>query len=121
VVIDGAPPWAEDTWRRIRIGEATLDLPIAMPRCAVPCVDQETGARAKEPARILRAVRWTDQPAGLPDELRDTMGPQVYFGVGAVAGPEGARIRVGDRVEVLEVGEPVLPPPAAVTDGGGGR
>lgn len=55
VVIDGGPPWVEDTWigRRIRIGEVTFRVPKPCARCVVTTTDQETGERGREPLLTL--------------------------------------------------------------------
>jgi uncharacterized protein len=53
VVVDGTAPWAEDGWRRVRIGE--VDFRVAKPcgRCVVTTVDQATAERDREPLRAL--------------------------------------------------------------------
>ncbi|MEA3056872.1 MAG: uncharacterized protein QOD30_2304 [Actinomycetota bacterium] len=108
VIVDGAEPWAEDTWRRIRIGDATLDVGLPWPRCAVPQVDQETGDRHREPALVLKARRWCTRAGELPELLRPVLEGNALFGVTAAATPAGVRIAVGDDVEVLETGPAVL-------------
>jgi uncharacterized protein len=53
VVIDGTEAWAEDDWRRVRIGEVTFRVPKPCGRCVVTTTDQATGERGKEPLRTL--------------------------------------------------------------------
>jgi uncharacterized protein YcbX len=53
LVIDGTAPWAEDDWRRVRIGEVVFRVPKPCGRCVVTTTDQATGARGKEPLRTL--------------------------------------------------------------------
>lgn len=108
VVVDGAEPWAEDTWRTLRVGAATVRCVMPWPRCAVPQVDQDTGARRKEPAVVLKAHRWC---AELPDAspLEQMMLPgNALFGMAASIEPVGVEIAVGDVVEVLSTGEPLI-------------
>ena len=45
LVVHGAPPWEEDTWRRIRIGTATFRVAKPCDRCLVTTIDQHTGTR----------------------------------------------------------------------------
>jgi uncharacterized protein YcbX len=88
LVIEGAPPWAEDNWHRIRIGAAVFRVPKPCDRCIIPTIDQETGSRPdpEEPLRTLKTFR------------RDSSG-RVLFGMNLVPEVCGA-VRVGDAVEV---------------------
>jgi uncharacterized protein len=91
VVITGAAPWAEDRWRRIRIGEVVFRVAKPCARCVVTTVDQITGERPdkSEPLRTLGRMR---RAAG-----------GVMFGQNLIPdGPGG--IAVGDSVEILEAG-----------------
>ncbi len=94
LVIEGASAWEEDRWRRIRIGEVTFLVAKASDRCIVTTIDQETGERPDktEPLRTLGRYR------------RDLRGG-VMFGQNLVPEDLGV-LRVGDLVEVLEVGAP---------------
>ena len=108
VAIDGAEPWAEDTWRTVRVGAATVTCVMPWPRCAVPQVDQVDGRRHKEPAVVLKAHRWcVDVPNGTPLEKMMLPG-NALFGMASSIEPVGAEIAVGDEVEVLATKEPLL-------------
>lgn len=52
---------AEDSWQRIRIGEAVFDLPKLCDRCSIPNVDLKTGERTKEPTKTLSTYRYWDK------------------------------------------------------------
>ena len=93
LVIDGAPAWAEDTWRRLRIGGLILRIVKGCSRCAIPTLDPLTGEQpdGNEPLQTLASFR------------RDARG--IMFGQNAIADAPG-RLRVGDSVEVLEAGAP---------------
>ncbi len=98
VVLSGAPAWAEDDWRRFRIGEATFRAVKACERCVMTTVDPETAERGREPlATLARTRRW---------------GGKTWFGVNLIpdvtdpTGAEAPRIAVGDEVEVLEAVPP---------------
>jgi uncharacterized protein YcbX len=57
LVVSGTEPYAEDTWKEIRIG--TMHLRIVKPcaRCLMTTVDQEKGQFGKEPLRTLATYR----------------------------------------------------------------
>ena len=91
IEISGAPAWAEDCWRRIRIGEVVFRLPKPCSRCLVTTVDQESGQRPdrQEPLRTLARFHRTEDGA--------------MFGQNMI--PESlGRIAVGDSVTVLDAG-----------------
>ena len=57
IVIDGGAPWEEDTWKSLRIGDATIRLPKPCERCTVITVDPTTGESGKEPLKTLATYR----------------------------------------------------------------
>ncbi|SFH19758.1 MOSC domain-containing protein [Modicisalibacter xianhensis] len=90
LVVTGTQPYAEDGWKRIRIGEVEFLVDAPCSRCAMITVDPTTGqfqARG-EPLRTLASYR------------RGAKG-KVYFGQNLVALNEG-RLDLGATVEVLE-------------------
>jgi hypothetical protein len=92
LVIGSDAPWAEDRWRRIKIGAVEIDLVKPSDRCVVTTTDQTTGARmGKEPLAALARLRRSTDP-----RING-----VLFGVNAVPRVLGA-IRVGDPVAVLD-------------------
>jgi uncharacterized protein YcbX len=87
IVVQGAAPWAEDTWRRIRLGDLAVRVAKPCSRCVVTTTDQETGVRGAEPLRTLAGFR--------------RVGNEVMFAQNAV--PDGpGTIAVGDPVTLLE-------------------
>jgi len=94
IVIKGAAPYAEDTWKRIRVGEVEIDVVKPCSRCAITTVDIQTGKRGKEPLATLAKHRLYEN--------------ETWFGQNAVHRSLGS-IRIGDSVEVLETG-PASPP-----------
>lgn len=97
VVVDGSPAWAEDGWRRLRIGAAQFRVVKGCDRCVMTLIDPDTAAKSKEPLRTLaRHRRWDGV---------------TWFGVHLVPDTPGAEIRVGDEVEVLESVEAPDGPP----------
>ena len=89
VVISGLPPWSEDRWRRIRIGDMVFRAPKPSTRCVVVTRDQRTG-ESPQPGEPLRTLgRLNRHPAG------------IVFGANLLPDAPG-RLAVGDPVEVLE-------------------
>jgi uncharacterized protein YcbX/ferredoxin-NADP reductase len=95
LVIEGSEPFAEDGWRRIRVGEIELLNADGCGRCEFTTIDPETGERHPlgEPVTTLETFRRTDTG--------------IYFGMNAVPLNEGV-LRVGDPVEVLETRRPLF-------------
>ncbi|MFI8461404.1 MOSC domain-containing protein [Kitasatospora sp. NPDC085464] len=98
VVVTGSAPWAEDGWRRIRIGGLTFKVVKPCGRCVITTTDQETGERrGKEPLRTLARHHRLLRKAAFGQNLI----PERPVGVeGDVLGA----LSVGDEVEVLEDG-----------------
>lgn len=86
VVVDGTAPWAEDAWRRVRIGEVTFRAVKPCARCVVTTTDQRTAERGKEPLRTLARHHRIDGKA--------------VFGRNLIPEHRGT-VRVGDPVEIL--------------------
>jgi len=87
LVVRDLEPYAEDSWRKIRVGEVELDVVKACGRCVTTTVDQLTGVAGSEPLATLASYR------------KD--GNKVPFGQNCVHLSLGS-IRAGDPVEVLE-------------------
>ena len=92
LVVEGCQPFEEDRWRRLRVGGAVLRLVKPCVRCVATTVEQETAEAGHEPLRTLATFRRWE-------------GGGVIFGQNAVV-EVGSRVRVGDPVEVLDLGEP---------------
>jgi uncharacterized protein YcbX len=96
LVIDGLQPYAEDTLRRIRIGDVVLDYMGPCERCGITLIAPGTDRRGVEPLKTLRSYRFH------PDRLESGLLFGAYFqprGVGEV--------RCGSRVEIEQVGDPL--------------
>jgi uncharacterized protein len=87
IVVHGTLPYAEDTWREIRIGQMIFRIVKSCARCEIPTTDQDTATRGKEPLRTLATYR---------QAIRGVM-----FGQNLLHENEGT-IRVGDTVEIVE-------------------
>ncbi len=89
LVVAGSEAFAEDGWKRIRIGETVFHLVKPCARCVTTTVDQTAGVKTvKEPLVTLSAYR--------------NVNGRVLFGQNLIAANPGGVVRVGDSVEVLE-------------------
>jgi uncharacterized protein YcbX len=95
IVVAGAAAWAEDGWKRVRIGSGsqvhgvmTFEAVKPCGRCIITTTDQETGKRGVEPIPTLKKFR------------KSSDGAKVLFGQNLTHGSGGC-VRVGDVVEVV--------------------
>lgn len=86
IVVNNSDPFAEDRWKRIRIGTMLFYVVKPCSRCITTTVDQETGIQGKEPLATLSRYR---KVAG-----------NVLFGQNIIPENVGT-ITVGDRVEII--------------------
>lgn len=87
LVVKGCEPFAEDTWKRIRIGDVEMAIVKPCPRCVVTTIDKETLAKNKEPLKTLSGYRNHELGA--------------IFGMNTIPLNEG-KIETGMKVEILE-------------------
>lgn len=87
LVISGATPFAEDSWRRIRVGGTVLKIVKPCARCVLTTIDPDTAVRTKEPLVSLARHR--------------TIGGKLMFAMNAIPEAPYGVIRLGDQVEVL--------------------
>ncbi|MGH3824451.1 MAG: MOSC domain-containing protein [Pseudonocardiaceae bacterium] len=88
LVVAGAPAWAEDGWRVLRIGAARLRVGKACDRCVLTTIDPVTARKGKEPiATLARHRRWDGT---------------TWFAINLIPDTPGATVHVGDEVEVLQ-------------------
>lgn len=87
LVVKGCEPFAEDTWKRIRIGGVEMALVKPCARCVVTTIDKETLVKSKEPLKTLGNFR------------QHKLG--AIFGVNVIPLDEG-RLEVGMSVEVIQ-------------------
>jgi uncharacterized protein len=87
IVVAGATPHAEDSWKVVRLGDVLIDVVKPCARCAITTVDVASGIAGKEPLRTLSTYR--------------KVGNDVRFGQNAVHRSLGV-LRVGDPVLVAD-------------------
>lgn len=100
VLTGDEPAWAEDDWRRIRVGDVTFRAVKGCARCVMTTFDPETGERGHEPTRTLARLRRYDGGVWFGVNLVPDV-PAPFPGASSPGAP-APDIRLGDEVEVLE-------------------
>ena len=116
IYITGPEAYAEDHWKRVKIGGHEYHVSCRTTRCKLPNVNQDTGivdqgvkgskceaqgnnagleVREAEPEAAMRKTRRIDEGA----KLKSCMGMMM------VPATEHGSIRVGDTIELLATGE----------------
>lgn len=91
-VVSGSAAFAEDTWKRIRIGDTIFHVVKPCARCVITTTDQVTGARiSNEPLKTLATFR--TRKIGKKSK--------ILFGQNLIAETPGAHIAVGDAVAAI--------------------
>ncbi len=102
IVVSGSEAFAEDRWKKIRIGETVFRSTKPCARCVITTIEQTKGEfDGKEPLKTLATYR---KAADLfPNELEalDLDKNYVLFGQNLVAENFGGKIKVGDEIEIL--------------------
>jgi len=87
LVISGADAFAEDHWKKIRIGDITFNIVKPCSRCVIPSIDPETAKKSAEPVKALASYRMREN--------------KIFFGQNVIAQDLG-KLEVGMAVEVIE-------------------
>ena len=92
-VVSGADSFAEDGWRKIKIGSVIFHIVKPCARCVMTTIDQITGEKqGVEPLKTLATFR-------IP---KRSVKRKILFGQNLIADEAGGTIKVGDKIEVLE-------------------
>lgn len=93
LIVSGAKAFAEDGWKKIRVGAAVFHVVKACGRCVLTTIDQTSGEkRGAEPLKTLANYR-------IPQR---SVKKRILFGQYLIAETIGETLKVGDRVEVIE-------------------
>ena len=87
LVVTGNKAFAEDQWKRMRIGNIEFELVKPCSRCTIPSIDPLTAAKTAEPVKTLASYR-----------LREN---KIFFGQNLIARGSGL-LELGMPVEILE-------------------
>lgn len=92
-VVSGSEPFAEDNWKKIKIGETIFHVVKPCGRCVITTIDQEKGASGGvEPLKTLARYR-------IP---KRSVKKKILFGQNLIAENAGGILKVGDEIEVIE-------------------
>lgn len=103
IVVAGSEAYAEDDWKRIRVGDAEFRSTKPCARCVMTTVDQDRGEfDGKDPLKTLVSYRMAQNV--IPDRyasfgMNETA---VLFGQNLVGETVGSSIGVGDEVEIID-------------------
>lgn len=93
LVVAESEGFAEDSWKKIKIGETIFHVVKPCARCVMTTIEQTTGEKdGKEPLKTLASFR-------IP---KRSIKKKILFGQNLIAEKAGAILRVGDKIEVLE-------------------
>lgn len=88
LVVAGAPAWAEDGWRVVRVGAVSFRVVKACDRCVFTTIDPDTASKGKEPLTTLaRFRRWDGK---------------TWFAINLIPDSPGATLHLGDQIEIVE-------------------
>ena len=87
LVVKGCEKFAEDNWKKIRIGEIEFRIVKPCSRCVIPSINIETAEKEEEPTKTLVSYRKRDN--------------KIFFGQNVIASTTG-EIQLGMPVEVIE-------------------
>jgi len=87
LVIAGTEPFAEDNWKKIRIGDNTFNLVKPCSRCSIPSINPDTAQQTAEVVKTLAGYRMQDN--------------KIFFGQNVIA-DGSAELEVGMEVEILK-------------------
>jgi uncharacterized protein YcbX len=103
LVVADSEAFAEDGWKRIRIGEGEFRSTKPCERCVMTTIDQAKGEKTgKEPLRTLASYRMARDVIPAQYESMGVGETAVLFGQNLVPENPGATVRPGDQVSVIE-------------------
>ncbi|GAB3165657.1 MOSC domain-containing protein [Telluribacter humicola] len=86
LVVTGAAPFAEDSWKDIQVGALSFQLVKPCARCVLTTVDPETAQTGPEPLKTLATYRKRNN--------------KIYFGQNLLTHTTG-QIAVGDPIQII--------------------
>ncbi len=96
-VVSDSEAFAEDSWKKIRIGETVFHGVKPCARCVITTIEQTTGEKqGVEPLKTLASFR-------IP---KRSVKKKILFGQNLIVENAGDILRVGDKIEILETKNP---------------
>jgi len=94
LVVKDSEAFAEDDWKKIKIGECVFHIVKPCARCVITTIDQAGGVKTGvEPLKTLATYR-------IP---KRSIKKKILFGQNLIAENVGANLNVGDEIEVIEM------------------
>jgi uncharacterized protein len=94
LVVKDSAAFAEDDWKKVKIGDCIFHLVKPCARCVMTTIDQQTGVlQGKEPLKTLATYRLVKSKDGES---------KINFGQNLIADSFGISVKLGDKVEILE-------------------
>jgi len=87
LVVTGSTAFAEDNWKKIRIGDITFRLVKPCSRCSIPSINPDTAEKTAEAVKTLASYRMREN--------------KIFFGQNMIAEGSG-ELSVGMEVDVLD-------------------
>ena len=95
-VVSGSEAFAEDGWKRIKIGGAIFHVVKPCARCVITTIDQTSGEKQSvEPLKTLATFR-------IP---KRSVKKKILFGQNLIAENAGAVLNVGDEIDAIEINQ----------------
>ncbi|MGI8555770.1 MAG: MOSC domain-containing protein [Pyrinomonadaceae bacterium] len=92
-VVKNSEAFAEDSWKKIKIGENIFHVVKPCGRCVITTIEQTTGEKqGVEPLKTLASYRIPKRSAK----------KKILFGQNLIAEKAGEILHVGDKIEILE-------------------
>jgi len=96
LVVSGSEEFAEDDWKKIKIGSVVFHVVKPCARCVITTIDQTSGEKQSvEPLKTLATYR-------IP---KRSIKKKILFGQNLIAENAGAILTVGDEIEILETNQ----------------
>ena len=88
LVVDGCPPFAEDDWQQIKVGDVVFDAVKRCSRCVLTTVNPDTGQKRSDGEPLKTLSQYRRGPGG------------VFFGMNLIPRNVGT-ISLQDKVEII--------------------
>lgn len=93
LVVSGSEAFAEDAWKKIRVGKTVFHIVKPCGRCVMTTIEQSSGEKqGVEPLKTLAQFRTPKR----------SVKKKILFGQNLIAENTGETVKIGDEVEVLE-------------------
>lgn len=93
LVVSGAESFAEDGWKKIKIGNTVFHVVKPCARCVMTTINQQTGEKqGVEPLKTMASFR-------IP---KRSLKKKILFGQNLIPEEAGEILRVGDKIQILE-------------------